>query len=88
MAMRGLYLQWEGRRLYRQRIATPRLLEPVEGLSVGNDSENMIIEGDNLQVLASLASRYAGQVDVIYIDPPYNLGTGDFRYSDARFPGS
>ncbi len=46
---------------------------------------NMLIEGDNLQVLASLKPRYAGQVDVIYIDPPYNLGKDDFRYSDRRF---
>ena len=46
---------------------------------------NALIEGDNLQVLASLKPRYAGQVDVIYIDPPYNLGKDDFRYSDRRF---
>jgi adenine-specific DNA-methyltransferase len=45
----------------------------------------MIIEGDNLQVLASLKSRYEGEVDVIYIDPPYNLGKDDFLYSDKRF---
>ena len=45
----------------------------------------MLIEGDNLQVLASLKPRYAGQVDVIYIDPPYNLGKDDLRYSDRRF---
>lgn len=81
----GLYLQWEGKRVYRQRIPTPRLLEPVPELSLGEDSPNMIIEGDNLQVLASLKSRYEGQVDVIYIDPPYNLGRNDFRYSDKRF---
>lgn len=82
---RGLYLQWEGKRLYRQRIPTPRLLEPVPKYSYGDDSSNLIIEGDNLQVLASLKSRYSGQVDVIYIDPPYNLGKEDFRYSDKRF---
>jgi adenine-specific DNA-methyltransferase len=45
----------------------------------------MLIEGDNLQVLASLKPRYGGQIDVIYIDPPYNLGKDDFRYSDKRF---
>lgn len=85
MSTRGLFLQWEGKRVYRQRVPTPRLLEPVAELSVGVASSNMVIEGDNLQVLASLKSRYAGQVDVIYIDPPYNLGTNDFRYSDKRF---
>lgn len=85
MASRGLYLQWEGKKVYRQRIPTPRLLEPVAKLSVGEGSENLIIEGDSLQALASLKSRYAGAVDVIYIDPPYNLGKDDFRYSDKRF---
>lgn len=85
MASRGLYLQWEGKKLYRQRVPTPRLLEPVKKLSYGKDSQNMVIEGDSLQALASLKSRYAGEVDVIYIDPPYNLGKDDFRYSDKRF---
>jgi len=84
-AARGLYLHWEGKKLYRQRVPTPRLLEPVRKLSVGEDSQNLIIEGDNLQVLASLKSRYTGSVDVIYIDPPYNTGKNDFLYSDKRF---
>lgn len=82
---RGLYLQWEGKRVYRQLVPTPRLLEPVESLSQGKDRHNMVIEGDNLQVLASLKARYTGQIDVIYIDPPYNMGKDDFRYSDKRF---
>jgi len=83
---KGLYLQWEGKRVYRQRIPKPRLLEPVPELSVkGGEPEHMLIEGDNLQVLASLKSRYAGAIDVIYIDPPYNLGKDDFLYSDKRF---
>jgi adenine-specific DNA-methyltransferase len=82
---RGLYLQWEGKKIYRQIVPTPRLLEPVEKYSHGSDRPNMLIEGDNLQVLASLKPRYSGQVDVIYIDPPYNLGKDDFRYSDKRF---
>ncbi|WP_210214321.1 DNA methyltransferase, partial [Sinorhizobium meliloti] len=81
----GLYLQWEGKRVYRQLIPTPRLIEPEENLSVGAHRESLLIEGDNLQVLASLKSRYAGQIDVIYIDPPYNLGKNDFKYSDKRF---
>lgn len=82
---RGLYLQWEGKRVYRQQIPTPRLLEPLSSLSCGEDQSNLLIEGDNLQVLASLKARYGGQVDVVYIDPPYNLGKDDFRYSDKRF---
>ena len=82
---RGLYLQWEGKRLYRQRIATPRILEPVAKYSVGEIEDNLIVEGDSLHVMASLKSRYGNAVDVIYIDPPYNLGKDDFRYSDKRF---
>src|ERR1035437_384947 len=84
-AARGLYLHWEGKKLYRQRVPTPRLLEPVSKLSVGNVHDNLIVEGDSLQVMASLKSRYAGAIDVVYIDPPYNLGKDDFRYSDRRF---
>lgn len=84
-ANKGMFLQWEGKRVYRQRIPTPRVLEHVAALGVGEHSGNMIIEGDNLQVLASLRSRYGGNIDVAYIDPPYNLGTNDFRYSDKRF---
>jgi len=82
---RGIFLQWEGRRAYRQRIPTPRILEPVAKLSVGKIDDNLIIEGDSVQAMASLKSRYAGAVDVVYIDPPYNLGKDDFRYSDKRF---
>ena len=83
---KGLYLQWEGKRTYRQLIPTPRLLERVARYSHGvDDGGNMLIEGDNLQALASLKSRYAGRVDAAYIDPPYNLGKDDFRYSDKRF---
>lgn len=85
MTSRGIYLQWEGKRVYRQRIPTPRMLEPVAKLSVGEVDDNLIVEGDCLQVLASLKSRYAGSVDVVYIDPPYNLGKDDFLYSDKRF---
>ena len=85
MSARGIYLQWEGKRVYRQRIPTPRILEPVAKYSVGEVDDNLIVEGDSLQAMASLKSRYAGAVDVVYIDPPYNLGKDDFRYSDKRF---
>ncbi len=85
MSKPGTFLQWEGKKLYRQRVPTPRILEPVSKLSVGNVDDNLIIEGDNLQALASLKGRYAGTIDVVYIDPPYNLGKDDFRYSDKRY---
>jgi adenine-specific DNA-methyltransferase len=43
---------------------------------------HVLIEGDNLHALAALQYTHAGQVDVIYIDPPYNTGNKDFRYND------
>ncbi len=51
----------------------------VESLS---DSDNLLIHGENLQVLATLRARYAGKVSLIYIDPPYNTASGGFAYND------
>ena len=48
----------------------------------GKDSHNLFFTGDNLEVLRHLQANYAGKVDVIYIDPPYNTGNGDFVYPD------
>ncbi len=46
---------------------------------------NLIIEGDNYDALRNLVSCYAGQVKLIYIDPPYNTGRRDFVYNDHYF---
>lgn len=43
----------------------------------------MLIEGDNLNALAALTYAYAGKIDVIYVDPPYNTGNKDFIYNDS-----
>ena len=80
----GMYLHWEGRKGYRTQNTAPRVLEPVPDLSFG-DPANRIIEGDNLQVMVSLRSQYQGNVDVAYLDPPYNTGKKDFAYSDRRY---
>lgn len=63
-------------------------LRPVVADSVGKDgtpggfdSENLYIEGDNLEVLKLLQETYLGKVKMIYIDPPYNTGK-DFVYED------
>lgn len=63
-------------------------LRPVRAESVGRDgtpggfdSENLYIEGDNLDVLKLLRETYLGKVKMIYIDPPYNTGN-DFVYED------
>lgn len=63
-----------------------RLLEPVPDLSCGDnhgqDSGNLIVQGDNLHALKALLPRYAGQVKCIYIDPPYNTGNEGWVYND------
>lgn len=67
---------------------TAATLRPVVAESVGKDgtaggfdSENLYIEGDNLDVLKLLQETYLGKIRLIYIDPPYNTG-GDFVYND------
>jgi len=48
----------------------------------GNYPTNILIEGDNYHALSVLNYTHAKQVDVIYIDPPYNTGSDDFKYTD------
>ncbi len=52
----------------------------VEELS---DTDNLIIKGNNLIALHSLKKRFAGKIDVIYIDPPFNTGGDSFKYNDS-----
>ena len=59
-----------------------RLLKPIDKLSVGADSGNLLIQGDNLEALKALLPYYAGQVKCIYIDPPYNTGNEGWVYND------
>ena len=49
----------------------------------GKESKNLFFTGDNLEVLRHLQNNYAGKIDVIYIDPPYNTGNDDFVYPDS-----
>ena len=49
----------------------------------GNIKDNLIIKGNNLLALHSLKKRFAGEVKLIYIDPPYNTGNDEFKYNDA-----
>lgn len=59
-----------------------KTLRPVKADSVNWDTtENLYIEGDNLEVLKLLQESYLGKVKMIYIDPPYNTGN-DFIYND------
>ena len=60
-----------------------RLLEPVAELSYGDaDSENLLIQGDNLDALKALLPYYAGRVKCIAIDPPYNTQSAFQHYDD------
>lgn len=77
-------LNWHGKRQARQLALTPSrgTLRPCKDESVDwHNTKNLMIEGDNLEVLKLLQKSYAGKVKLIYIDPPYNTGQ-DFIYSD------
>ncbi len=77
-------MEWPGKRDCLRVIQTPSqaTLKPCRNESVDFDStENLFIEGDNLEVLKLLQKSYYGQVKMIYIDPPYNTGK-EFIYPD------
>lgn len=77
-------LTWHGKKQARQIALTPSTgtLRPCPGESVDWDAtQNLFIEGDNLEVLKALQKSYAGKVKMIYIDPPYNTGN-EFIYPD------
>lgn len=59
-----------------------RLLKKIKSSSVGENSQNLIIHGDNLEALKALMPYYAGKVKCIYIDPPYNTGNERWVYND------
>lgn len=77
-------LNWHGKRLARQIALAPSTgtLRPCPEESVDwETTRNLMIEGDNLEVLKLLQKSYSGKVKMIYIDPPYNTGK-DFVYPD------
>jgi len=77
-------MNWPGKADCFRTIQAPSLgtLRPSPEESVAfNATENLIIEGDNLEVLKLLQKSYLGKVKMIYIDPPYNTGN-DFIYPD------
>ncbi len=77
-------LEWPGKKeaIVTANLPTNKTLRPIREDSVNFDStENLYIEGDNLEVLKLLQESYLGKVKMIYIDPPYNTGH-DFVYKD------
>lgn len=75
---------WPGKRdaIRKANAPTTMTLRPCKEESVDFDNtQNLYIEGDNLEVLKLLQNNYLGKVKMIYIDPPYNTGN-DFVYND------
>jgi adenine-specific DNA-methyltransferase len=79
------HLNWPGKQeaLLTANAPVAKTLRPCREESVDFDTtQNLFIEGDNLDVLKLLQETYLGKVKMIYIDPPYNTGK-DFIYDDA-----
>lgn len=77
-------LEWPGKResIVTANLPTTNTLRPVREDSIDFDTtENIYIEGDNLEVLKLLQESYLNKIKMIYIDPPYNTGK-DFVYKD------
>lgn len=74
--------------VYSHHLSVPfreLIVDKTKSLPDGSKAsldDNLIIHGDNLEALKALLPRYAGKVDVIYIDPPYNTGKKDWVYND------
>jgi adenine-specific DNA-methyltransferase len=69
--------------VYNHHLTVPyRPLVSHPEKSIGDETENLIIHGDNLHALKALLPRYAGKVDCIFIDPPYNTGNENWNYND------
>jgi adenine-specific DNA-methyltransferase len=77
-------LEWPGKReaIVTANLPTTKTLRPIRAESVNFDTtQNLYIEGDNLEVLKLLQESYLNKIKMIYIDPPYNTGN-DFVYKD------
>ena len=77
-------IEWPGKKeaIVTANLPTTKTLRPVREDSVDFDNtENIYIEGDNLEVLKLLQESYLDKIKIIYIDPPYNTGK-DFVYKD------
>lgn len=85
----GYKLDWLGKSYARllANLKTETLLAPNaehNALPENAKSENLLIQGDNLDVLKHLVNAYSEKVKMIYIDPPYNTGSDGFVYNDTR----
>ena len=89
LSKEGYSLNWLGKsyaRLLANENVRTLLKANLEhnNLPENANSQNMLIKGDNLEVLKHLMGAYSGKVKMIYIDPPYNTGSDGFVYQDDR----
>ncbi|WP_244154851.1 site-specific DNA-methyltransferase [Rodentibacter heidelbergensis] len=82
-------MNWLGKSYARYLRHCPPNTLPAENTAHNNlptnqHSQNLLIKGDNLEVLKHLEHAYKGEVKMIYIDPPYNTGSDGFVYQDER----
>lgn len=89
IAKEGYSLDWLGKsyaRVLASDAANTLLKEDIvhNAIPENINSENLLIKGDNLEVLKHLSNAYYEQVKMIYIDPPYNTGSDGFVYNDDR----
>ncbi len=77
-------LNWIGKdKVINHHLNVPyRVLNKKYSYNTNTDSENKIIQGDNLEALKSLLPQYEGKISCIYIDPPYNTGNENWIYND------
>jgi adenine-specific DNA-methyltransferase len=89
LSKEGYSLNWLGksyaRLLANENIRTRLVADSAHNENPANAaSQNLLIKGDNLEVLKHLMGAYSEQVKMIYIDPPYNTGSDGFVYQDDR----
>lgn len=83
----GLFWPGKGQAIRAAQLPSTATLQPVPEQSKNwDETQNVFIEGDNLEVLKTLQRHYHGKVKLIYIDPPYNTGK-DFVYRDKYQEG-
>jgi DNA modification methylase len=77
-------LDWVGKQYVVNHVDDVpfRLLQRVPDSSMGEESGNMIVHGDNLEALKALMPYYRDRVKLVFIDPPYNTGNEDWVYND------
>lgn len=79
-------IQFKGKEfVFNHHLSVPyRPLVPHKEKSIGagNINENLVVHGDNLHALKALMPMYAGKIDCIFIDPPYNTGNEGWAYND------